>query len=568
MADHEPWPVRAAGLAALGAVLAVLIDGLINVSEHAQTEDPLRLATAFFLAVAGITLGFTLERVRPLWSLAFGLTAGLVVALVFYSNGSRSGWSAGDEWRVFSSLLVVAIAVPLFQAARDEGRWRLDYAPIHAHAWTNIVLWCAAWAFVLISWLLAQLLAELFNLIGLDLLREALRESWFNALIIGAALGGAIGLLRDRDQVLGMLQRVATTVLSVLAPVLAAGLVLFVLALPFTGLEPLWDKTTSTTPILLFAILGAFLLANAVIGNAPDEEAKGRALRLSAAALAAVMAPLAIVAAISTWLRIDQHGFTPERLWAATFVLIVLAVSLAYLWTVVRGRLGWAERVRPMNVRLALGISAVALLLAAPLVNFGAISTRDQMARLEAGKVSPEEFDWTAIRFDFGPAGRRALERIRDTGPANLRAFAATALASKVRWAAAEPARLRRSARQLETNLRVLPENVPVPPELRVALSQSAACQFGPCTLIWRPGANEAVAVGFPCERCDVSPVRVVRDEQGGWLVNPDIGPGISTGTSRNPEAQQRAVAAGQVEVRPVQRRQVFVNGQPVGPIF
>ena len=568
LVDHEPWPLRATGLALLGAVLAVLFDLLLNEGQYRWTEDPLRIAAASFIAVGGIAFGFTLERVRMHWAGLFALFAGLVVALVFYWNGSPDGWSAGDQWRIVAALLVVAIAAPLFQVARDEGRWTLDYEPIHAHAWTNLVLWFAAWAFVLVSWLMAQLLAELFNLIGIDLLREALRESWFNAAIIGTALGGAIGLLRDRDAVLGTLQRVAKTVLAVLAPVLALGLVIFVLALPFTGLQPLWDKTVATTPILLSATIGAFLLANAVIGNRPDEETGGMALRLSAAALATVMAPLAVVAAISTWLRIDQYGFTPERLWAATFVLVVLAVSLAYLWTVVRGRLGWAARARPMNVRLALAISVVALVLATPLLNFGAISTRDQIARLESGQVKPDEFDWAALRFDFGPAGRRALQRIRDTGPAELRAFAATALATKDRWAVAEPARVRRSARQLEGNLRVMPRPAEVPAELRVALAQSPACQFGPCTLVWQPGATEAVAVGFPCERCDAGVVRFSRDPAGGWRVDADVAPSPPAGTSRSPEVQQRSVASGAVEVRPVQRRQVFVEGRPVGPVF
>lgn len=568
MVDHEPWPMRAAGLAVLGAILGVVLNFLLDAGEHRWTEDPLRLAGASFVAVGGIAFGFTIERVRPFWSLAFAAAAGLVVASVFYWNGSPNGWSAGDEWRIFAALLVVAIAAPLFQAARDSGRWQLDYEPIHAHVWTNVVLWCAAWAFVLISWLLAQLLAELFNLIGIDLLREALRESWFNMAILGAALGGAIGLLRDRDKVLEMLQRVAKTVLAVLAPVLAAGLVLFVLALPFTGLQPLWDKTTATTPILLSAVAGAFLLANAVIGNRPEEETGGVVLRLSAAALAAVMAPLAVVAAISTWLRINQYGFTPERLWAATFVLVVLALSFAYLWTVMRGRLGWAARARPTNVRLALAISVVALVLATPLLNFGALSTRDQIARLEAGKVAPEEFDWAALRFDFGPAGRRALERIRDSGPANLRAFAATALANKDRWPVAAPAEARRNARQLEDNIRVVPLPAEVPPELRVALAQSLACRFGPCTLVWETGAPEAIAVGFLCEGCDAGVVRFSRHPTGGWRVERDIEPGIPSETLRVPKAQRRRVASGVVEVRPVERRQVFVDGQPVGPVF
>lgn len=566
--DHEPWPLRAAALGVLGAVLAVFFDLVIHEAQHRWTEDPLRIAAASFLAVAGITFAFTVERVRTHWSALFAIAAGLIVALVYYWNGTPSGWSAGDEWRVFAALLVVAIAAPLFQSVRDAGRWRLDYAPIHAHAWTNIVLWCAAWAFVLISWLLANLLAELFNLIGIDLPREALKESWFNAAIIGAALGGAIGLLRDRDKVLGMLQRVVTTVLSVLAPVLALGLVLFVAALPFTGLQPLWDKTTATTPILLAAVVGAFLLANAVIGNAPEEEAKGRAIRLSAPALAAVMAPLAIVAAISTWLRIDQYGFTPERLWAATFVIIVLAISLTYLWTVLRGRLAWADRVRPINVMLALGIAALALLLATPLVNFGALSTRDQVARLESGKVKPEDFDWAALRFDFGPSGRRALERIRATGPAELRALASQALATKDRWAAAERVRARGIENKLSKTLRVVPRSVPVPAPLRLAIVQAGVCRWGPCTLVWEAGEREAFVVGVSCDDCRASTAHLLLDPKRRWQSTTGKPSDLVDGSALPIAVQRQAIEAGDIEVRTVQKRQVFLRGEPIDEPF
>ena len=66
--------------------------------------------------------------------------------------------------------------------------------------------------------------------------RDLLRKGWFGWMLVGGALGAAIGLLRDRQAVLGLLQRVATAIISVLTPILAAGLLLFVLSLPFTGL--------------------------------------------------------------------------------------------------------------------------------------------------------------------------------------------------------------------------------------------------------------------------------------------------------------------------------------------
>jgi hypothetical protein len=563
--DHEAWPARAILLATIGAIFGVLFDFTLSEGAYRWTESPLRISAASFLVVFGIAFAITLERTRWLWSL-------LVAALVFYWNGSPNGWTSGDEWRVVAIALAIGIAAPLFQSARDAGARRFDPAEVHAHAWTNIVLWFASCAFVLISYLLAQLLAELFHLIGIDILREALRESAFNFALLGGALGGAIALLRERDKILGLLQRVVTTVLSVLAPVLAVGLVLFVVALPFVGLAPLWETTRATTPILLIAVAGAFFLANAVIGNTPEDEAKARVLRLSALGLACVMTPLAAVAAVSTWLRIDQHGFTPERLWALVFVLVVLGVALTYLWTVIRGRGAWSARVRPANVRLAMAICAIAVLLATPLINFGAISARDQLARLQSGRTSPEEFDWAALRFDFGPEGRRALERLAKQGSSTTRSFAASALISEQRWTLDQLSEQRHRARELTRKLRVLPRQVPVPPPLREALARDNACSGEDCTLLWDGTAPEAIAITFGCPNCPVSTRRLFLDRAGQWSTTI---PGLSTtgietrdSSERNVAAERRAVAAGRVEVRQVTKRQLFIDGKPVGELM
>jgi hypothetical protein len=568
--DHEAWPARAVLLAAVGAILGIVIDRLLD---GGDTHEIWRASAASFVAVAGITFAVGLERLRWFWSTLFALACGAVVALVFYWNGTPDGWSAGDGWRMFAAVLAVAIAVPLFQSVRDEGRWSFRSPEIHAYAWTNLVLWGAACAFTLISFLLSHLLAELFNLIGIGFLRDALRNSWFVGMILGAALGAGVGLLRDRDKVLGLLQRVVTTVLSVLAPVLATGLVLFVLALPFTGLQPLWDKTSATTPILLLAIAGAFFLANAVVGNSAEEEAKGRALRFSAMALGAVMAPLAVVAALSTWLRIDQYGFTPERLWALVFVLVVVAVSLAYLWALVRGRSDWGRQLRPTNVRLALGICVVALVLATPLINFGAISTRDQIARLQSGRIAPDKFDWAALRFDFGPSGVRALEALQRQGPPKLRKLAAQALRSQNRWTLSEPTALAARADTIERRVRVLPRALPLPEELRQALARANLCAADDCTVIWQPGAPEAVVVGFGCPECSARVNHLVQDSKGGWQpAGLEVLPPPIVRTTPEDEvqsqAQRRALAAGRAEIRQVQRRQVFIEGKPAGGSF
>ncbi|HEX9963996.1 MAG TPA: DUF4153 domain-containing protein [Allosphingosinicella sp.] len=572
--EHEPWPLRAAILVALGAACALIVYHITRGTDGRDwTDAPLRMAAGGFLAAGALIFALTLERLRWRWAAAFAAAAGLVVALVVWWNGSPEDWGTGEGWKLVAALIAIALAVPLFQAARDSGTRRFAVRAAHVHAWTDLILWFAACAFVAATLLLTFLLHELFRLIGIEVIGRAFDAGWLPAPLIGAALGGAIGLLRDRNNVLEMLQKMVRAILSVLAPVLALGLILFVAALPFTGLEPLWSQTKSTTPILIICILGAVALVNAVIGNAADEEGRSPLLRWPAMALAAVTLPLAIVAAVSTAKRIGQYGFTPDRLWAAVIVAGAIALALAYLLSLVLRRGDWPAALRRANVRLAIGLSALALFLALPFVSFGAISARDQAARLEAGKVSPDRFDWAAMRFDFGPAGLRALERLARSGPAEARPYARRALAAQHRWpeVAHDVAPPQDQTPDPAPKLRVTPAGAAVPPVLLDLVASTVLCAEIECRLVFDvPG--RAILIGQPCAECEVH-VRIYRadgevwrqlEQHPGSIPAPLDPPGRHAGAER----QRQAIAAGRVEVRAVEKRQVFVDGEPVGPVF
>ncbi|MEP7006410.1 MAG: DUF4153 domain-containing protein, partial [Sphingomonas bacterium] len=409
---EQSWRLRPAILAVIGVVASVIIQQLTDPhrASNAVTEPIAiwRIALAVGIGTCALAFGFGMERVRLLWAIAFALVAGLATGFIYCWSGGGPGWGWFGDWRYASLVLSIAIAVPLFQTARDAGgRW-FPYAEVHGHAWTNVVLWCACWAFTGIVFLLAWLLSALFDLIGLHFIREMLERHWFAAALAGAAFGGALGLLRERDRIVRLLQRVVTAVLAVLAPVLGVGLLLFLVALPFTGLGALWEATKSTTPILLSCVIGALILANAVIGNGEDEELTNPVLRWGAMALGLAALPLCVIAAIATGLRIAQYGFTPDRLWALVFVILATVYGVAYFVSLVLGRNRWAARVRPANLRIAFIVAAVALFLATPILSFNAISTADQVARLESGRITPNKFDWAALGFDFGDPGKAA----------------------------------------------------------------------------------------------------------------------------------------------------------------
>jgi hypothetical protein len=495
-------------------------------------------------------------------------------------NGTPEDWSVGEGWRMVSLLLAVAVAAPLFQAARDEGARRFPYESVHDHAWTNVVLWFACWVFVAIVFALAWLLALLFDLIKIDFLKELLEKDWFWRALIGLAFGAALGLLREHDGVVRLLQRVVAMVLAVLAPVLAVGLVLFVLALPFTGLNALWEATKSTTPILLFCVAGALVLANAVIGNAPDQERRFPLLRYGAMGLAAVMLPLAVLATIAISLRTGQYGFTPQRLWAIVFVALACLWGAAYLYALVRGRLDWAARIRPLNLMLAFVVCGVALVLATPLVSFNAISTRDQVARLESGKVTPDQFDWRALAFDFGAPGRNALKKLQGSANATVKARANEVASAKMRWDVRDTSEQARKRAQITANVRMLQPGASLPEGLRERMAQGYDCTGDHRCGVLLTGESEALVFDDGCFATPKPtakasppppPVRMVcreatryRFQDGKW----EQGSSARAVSTEDDQAIITGYAAGKVEIRTVPRRQVYIGGVPVGEPF
>ena len=562
------WPLRPWIMAAICAIAGLVFNLLADLNQPAAPSAA-RQAGASFVAVAAVSFVMIVEQRRWLWSLGFALGWGAVVALVGWFTASYNSQGEIFEWPFLSGLFAVLLAAPLFQTVRDEGKWRFPYARLHRHAWTDAVIGAAALGFVGVTFLLALLIAGLFDLIGIDLIKDLLEESWFGWMLAGFAFGAAAGLLRERDALVATLQRLVMVVLGVLAPVLAAALVLFLASLPFTGLGGLWDSSLPATGLMLLAGAGAVLLANAVIGNGVDERAPNRALRLSALALVLAVLPLAIIAAVSIGQRVGQYGWTPERIWGVVAVAVAIAYGAVGWWTVGKGREDFDDLLRPLQTRLALGLCGLALFLALPIVDFGAISASSQMARLTAGKV--EAFDWQAMAFDFGAAGRKRLDEIARRGPPDQRRLAAAALVSKNRHEVENDLAVRDSLANLDRFLRVVPEGATVPPRLRDAIAATRFCRSDPCLLLMVE-PDRAVLAGNWRGSEAVQSQLLAQGSDGGWAEtsatrSPLPAPVKGRADPRAPIAQPD-LATAPVELRTVERRQMYIDGKPVGEAF
>jgi hypothetical protein len=553
------WPSRPWMMAAICAIAGLIFNWLTDYTYPAE-PSPIRQAAATFVAIGTLAFVMTVELRRWPWALAFAGGWGAVIALVGWFTASYNSHPTIFEWPFLSGIFAVLIAAPLFQTVRDEGAWRFPYERLHGHAWMDAVIGAASLFFTGVSFLLAWLIAGLFDLIGIELLKDLLQDEWFGWMLAGFAFGAAVGMLRERDALLTTLQRLVMVVFSVLAPVLAAALVLFLASLPFTGLDGLWDSAIPATPLLLVAAAGAVLLTNAVIGNGKAERSPSSVLQWASLALVMTVLPLAIIAAVSIGQRIGQYGWTPERIWGVIAVGVAIAYGAAAWWSVWRGRRDFDDTLRPLQTRLAIALCGLALFLALPIVDFGAISASSQMARFAAGKVPAAEFDWRAMAFDFGPAGRSRLREIARSGPPEQRKLASAALATKDRYAVEAEVQKVESATNLDSRLRIIPEGSEIPQDLRNSIAATRYCRVGPC-VVTLVDASRAVIAGPLIKDDTVESAVLDRNAKGVWMQD------IHSQYVAKPAFRPNLVTAP-VELRVVERRQLYIDGKPVGDAF
>jgi hypothetical protein len=560
--EDRDWLARPWIMALVGAAGGLIVHFL---TDRAHYDDPFpvwRQAATAFTAVATLSFLLTVELRRWTWAIMFALGWGAIIALIGWFTAQYNQVPDIFEFPFFSGILAVLVAAPLFQTIRDEGAWRFPYARLHRHAWTDAVIGAASLLFTGITFLLAWLIASLFDVIGIDAIKEVLKKEWFNWMLAGFAFGGAIGVLRERDALVATLQKLAMVVLAVLAPVLAVALAAFLASLPFTGLKGLWESDIPATPMLLLSGAGAILLANAVIGDGRDDRSPSVWLRRAALLLTVCILPLAFFAALSMGQRIGQYGWTPERIWGAIAVGIALGYGAAAWWAVYKGRQDFDDPLRPLQTKLAIGLCGLALFLALPILDFGAISAKSQLARLESGKVKAEEFDWTAMAFDFGAAGRKHLAQIEKSGPAAQRQLAATALKAENRWDLSRETRLVERKVDIEKRVRLASSDIQWDENLKRAVYAQSECdEKSQCSLVRIAPDKLVLLRSFGPDRyLSASVVDLNLVPKGASSID-----AVIMFNSQGTDLKGIDLDKAKVEVRDVTVRQAYVDGKPVG---
>ncbi len=318
-----------------------------------------------------------------------------------------------------------------------ERRWVAAFPTYFDTAWKAGVQLALSIGFTGAFWLLLFLGAALFKVIGLDFLGELIARDWFSIPVTTVVFATAAHLTDVRDGLIRGVRSVALMLLSwllLLMTVLAGG---FLAALPFTGLQGLWE-TGSATALVLSAAATLIILINTTYQDGRADNLPPAFLRVTVRVAAVLLTPLVVIAFWGLALRIGQHGLTPDRIIAVACAVIGTAYAAGYGYAALspfwRKGGGWMQPLERTNVWTAVLEIVVILALFSPIADPARLSVADQVARLERGAVKPDQFDYRFLRFQSGKTGEAALAGlVRSSDPVVARS-ARNVMAIENRW--------------------------------------------------------------------------------------------------------------------------------------
>lgn len=396
-------------LGVLAGLAGWLLAEVLGERDQARLMLGLSVLAASFFGAALAALG----QIGPRRALiGAGLVAAPVTLLMLWASFRFDDVGAflQSGHVMMAALILAALPVPFLIGIAQGGRsgWQ-DYPALFVNSWNIVVRYAAAWAFVGLVWLVLLLSSELLQLVGVDLLRDLLREGLVIWLLSGATLGLGLAVVSELSDLVS--PYLVLRLMRLLLPLVLVVVVVFVLVLPLRGLSELFGNL-SAAAMLMATAAGVVSLISIAVDQSDLEAARGRVMNGSALGLALLLPVLSGLAAWAVALRVLQYGWTPGRVAAAAGVAVVLGYALFYLLAVASGR-RWRARIRRGNLAMALVLIGLAALWLTPVLNAEAIAARSQLALHEKGETPVARLPLWELAHDWGRPGQAALTALR-----------------------------------------------------------------------------------------------------------------------------------------------------------
>lgn len=522
------------------------------------------------------SLGHLDRRMTTVWMLS--------AAVVIASLGGYDVWRGdpammpfsygGDAVRVRypSPLLFVFLAAGFFIAhslllsAAQDNRRMARYASHFEIAWKLIIQLIFSGAFVGVLWGSLWLGASLFMLIKLDVLRELLQKSWFAIPVTAFGFACAMHMTDVHPAIVRGIRSLLLVLLSWILPVTTLIVAGFLLSLPLTGLQPLW-ATKSATAVLLGAAATLIILINSAFQNGEVSSAIARVVRFSVKLAALALVPIVAIAIYSLGLRVHEYGWTTDRIIAAACLLVAGSYAGGYAVAAFQ-KSSWMHAIAPTNVAAAYLVLLVLLALFSPLADPARLSVNHQLARLQAGRIAVNDFDFEYLRFEGVRFGREALDRLknetRGADAAAIREKAQRAIAMTQRF---QPHEAHAGASDIAANITLWPRQARLPDSFTAQNWKSYKRPWELPKCLRQPGARcDAVAIDITGEgknemlllpaETSMPGVVLTEEENGSWTLLATLPRELSACDSL-----RQKMIAGDYRVQPARVKDLEIGG-------
>lgn len=438
--DHQAWPATDSKLFAPLALVFLFVpllalQGIGNLRK--------RTLLSWVVLAAAIAAGFAFYDVWHAWPADTQWVDGKMVATPHVMPSANV---------VVFTAVFLFVAHALISCAEADRRIVPRYPVLFDLAWKLGVQVAIAACFVGSFWIILGLGMALFEMIKLHFFREFVQHSWFAIPATTLATAVSIHITDTRASLVRGVRTLALMLLGWLLPVIALIAFVFLISLVFTGLQPLW-QTRSATALLLVATAVLVIHINAAYQDGDPVHRPHHVLRVAGTLASILLIFIVSIAAYALWLRVDQYGWSVDRIYTAACALVALSFALGYFVAALLPT-PWLKLIETWNFLTTILGLVILFALFTPIADPMRLSVADQMERLSSGKVKPESFDFSYLRWQGGRFGRLALIELSYSKNARVKAAATATLYETHHYArfASVP-----SATNLAANIKVFP---------------------------------------------------------------------------------------------------------------
>jgi hypothetical protein len=395
---------------------------------------------------------------------------------------------------------VFLITIPFLIALMITTASPRNYSDLFDAAWGTVTRVLVSGLFTGLFWLLLLLSNQLLKLVGITLIKELIALDAVPFILSGAIFGLAIVVAHELSDMIS--PQMILRLLRLLMPMITVVVAIFVVALPFRGLSNLFGSLSAGS-----VMMGMGLVATGLVSAAIDRNSEHGVQRLWMKGFVQVLACLIPIlgglAIAAVWIRVQDYGWTPDRLAAGTIAIILFAYGLVYAAAVLR-RGDWGNRLRQSNILMAIGVLSILALWLTPLLNPQAISARSQMARLEDGEAL-KKLPIYEMTHKWGNAGRAQIANLKSqletTNDSTGLDWLASAKTAKSRYQLEYQAKLFNSPERklaLDKAIIVHPKSSVLPSELFTGKNYATQQVFNTCLGTGEPPVKDCVLISVP----------------------------------------------------------------------